>query len=284
MQRRRMRQTLPYGHHHRIESNSRFSNRRHSASLCPVRTAGAAISAEVGSVLKWLRQLFAKMPMTPKQSASLLNLARSNDEEKTRQILAKTPIRKPTHILAHVVNAKSPKPVKQPTKRGPPPPTPLATVMAHEAANQIRRRTPGQPTAAPAVLANVLKSIEEPVGARKPGAKAQDTVPLARVNVEQEARQLRRVGQTPTASPTAPPVAEWSRKQQMAATGGRPPPSRPDNSGLHAALSKEDAILRTMAARSAAKETRKAGENKKPETALDQVKANQALAIKSKPD
>lgn len=235
-------------------------------------------------MLKWLRKLFSKTPMTPKQSASLLKLARSNDEEKTRQVLARTPIRKPTHVLAHVLDSASPKPVKQSTRRGPPPPTNLATVMANEAANQIRRRTPGQPIAAPTVLANVLKSIEEPAGARKPGAKAQDTVPLARVNVEHEARQLRRVGQTPTASQTAPPVAEWSRKQQMAATGGRPPPSRPDNSGLHAALSKEDAILRAMAARSAAKETRKAGETKKPETALDQVKANKALAVKSKPD
>lgn len=210
-------------------------------------------------MLKWLRQLFTKSTMMPQPSASLLNLARSNDELKTRQVLAKAPIRKPTHVLAHVVNAASPKPLKPPAKRGPPPPTNLATVMAHEAANQVRRRTPGQPATSPTVLANVLKSIEEPAGARKPTAKAPSTIPLARMNVEQEARQLRRVGQTPSAGQSAPPVAEWSRKQQVAATGGRPPPLRPDNSGLHAALSKEDAILRAMAARSAAKETRKPG-------------------------
>lgn len=235
-------------------------------------------------MLKWLRKLFNKTPMTPKQSASLLNLARSNDEEKTRQVLAKTPIRKPTHVLAHLLDSNSPKPAQQPTKLGPPLPTNLATVMAHEAANQIRRRPPGQSAASPSVLANVLKSIEEPAGARKPAAKAPSTRPLAQVNIEQQARQLRRVGQTPPTDQAAPPVAEWSRKQQVAATGGRPPPTRPDNSGLHAALSKEDAILRAMAARSAAKETRKSGDTSKPETALDQVKANKALAVKSKPN
>ncbi len=234
-------------------------------------------------MLKWLRQIFTKTSMMPKPSASLLILARSNDEAKTRQALAKTPIVKPTHVLAHVVNASSPKPLKQPTKRGPPPPTNLATVMAHEAANQVRRRAPGAPPGAPTVLANVLKSIKEPAGARKPAAKAPSPIPLARVNIEQEARQLRRVGQTRSAGQTALPVAEWSRKQQVAATGGRPPPPPPDNSGLHAALSKEDAILRAMAARSAAKETRKSGDTSKPETVLDQVKANKALAVKSTP-
>lgn len=233
-------------------------------------------------MLKWLRKLFDKTPMTPKQSASLLNLARSNDEEKTRQVLARTPISKPTHVLAHLLDSNSPKPVKPPTRRGPPPPTNLATVMAHEAANLVRRRTQGPPAGSPTVLANVLKSIEEPAGARKPSANAPSPIPLARVNIEQETRQLRRVGQTPSTDQAAPPVAEWSRKQQVAATGGRPPPPRPDNSGLHAALSKEDAILRAMAARSAAKEARKSGDTSKPETALDQVKANKALAVKSK--
>ncbi len=225
-------------------------------------------------MLKWLRKLFAK---SPKPAASLIDLARSNDEEKTRQVLAKAPIKKPTHILARILDSTTPKPVKPVAKRGPAPPTNLAVVMAHEAANQMRRKPPGKTVPPTTVLAHVMKSIEEPTPARKPIAKAGDQVPLARLNTEQEARLQRRVGQNTPSGQAAPPVAEWSRKQQLAATGGRPPPARPDNAGLHAALSKEDAILRAMAARSAAKET------KKSETALDQVKANKALAVKSKP-
>lgn len=228
-------------------------------------------------VLKLLRKLFAK---TPKPAASLLDLARSNDEEKTRQVLAKAPIKKPTHILARILDSTAPKPMKPAVKRGPAPPTNLAAVMAHESANQIRRKPTGRAAEPATVLADVMKSIEEPVVPRKPGATAADQLPLARLNTEQEARLIRRVGQNRSPDQAAPPVAEWSRKQQLAATGGRPPPSRPDNSGLHAALSKEDAILRAMAARSAAKEAR---ESKKPDTALDQIKANKAWALKGKP-
>ena len=227
-------------------------------------------------VLKWLRKLFAK---TPKPAASLIDVARSNDEEKTRQVLAKTPIKKPTHILARMLDSTTAKPVKPAAKRAQDAPTHLAAVMAHETANQIRRKPPGKATPTP-VLATIVQSIAEPPTPRRPIAKAADQVPLARLNTEQEARLLRRVGQSPAPGQAAPPVAEWSRKQQLAATGGRAAPSRPDHSGLHAALSKEDAILRAMAARSAAKEAR---ETKKPGTALDQVKANKALAVKSKP-
>jgi hypothetical protein len=227
-------------------------------------------------VLKWLRKLFATTPKTPKPAASLMELARSADEAKTRQVLAKTPIRKPAHVLAHLLDRTTPKPVKPAAKRGPAPPINLAAVMAHETAQQIRRKRPGK-AVPPPVLATMVQAIEEPTLPRKPAAKAADQVPLARLNTEQEARQVRRTRQSPAPGPAAPPVAEWSRKQQLAATGGRPPPLRPDNSGLHAALSKEDAILRAMAARSAAKEP------KKPETPLDQVKANKALAVKSKP-
>ena len=227
-------------------------------------------------MLKWLRKLFAK---TPKASASLLDLARSNDEEKTRQVLAKTPIKKPTHILARILDTTTPKPTKPTVKRGAKPPTNLAAVMANEAANMIRHKPPAKPAAPPTVLAQVMKSIEEPAAPRRSSTKAADQVPLVQLNTAQEARLMRRVGPSPAKDQAAPPVAEWSRKQQLAATGGRPPPLRPDNSGLHAALSKEDNILRAMAVRSAAKDAR---EKKTPTTALDQVKANKALAVKSK--
>ena len=229
-------------------------------------------------MLKWLRKLFARTP-APTPSASLLDIARSHDEEKTRQVLAKAPIKKPTHILARILDNTSPKPVKPSVKRGPSPPTNIAVVLASEAANQVRHRGPSKPAAQPGGLVNMVKAIEDAPIMRKPVPKPQAAVPLAQLNTEQEARLHRRVGPATPTSQVVPPVAEWSRKQQLAATGGRPPPARPDNSGLHAALSKEDAILRAMAARSAAKEAR---EKKTPETALDQVKANKALAVKSK--
>lgn len=227
-------------------------------------------------MLNWLRKLFAKKS---KGSTSLLDLARSNDEEKTRQVLAKAPIRKPNHILARILDRNRTELVKPPAKRAPKPPANLAAVMANEVANQLRHRGPIKPTTATGPLVDIVKTIEETPSVRKPAPKPQGTVPLAQLNTEQEARIQRRVGSGTPTSQVVPPVEEWSRKQQLAATGGRPPPKRPDNSGLHAALSKEDTILRTMAARSAAKDAR---QKKTQETALDQIRANKFLAVKSK--
>ena len=227
-------------------------------------------------MLKWLRKLFAKTRLTPKSATSLIDVARRNDEAKTRAVLAKAPIKRPIHVLARVLDSTTPKPMKPAASRSPAPPTNLAAVMAHETAAQIRRKPQGK-AVPPPVLAAIMQANVEPPSPRKPVAKAGDQVLLTRINTEQEARQSRRAGQSSAPGQAAPPVAEWSRKQQLAATGGRPPPPRPDNSGLHAALSKEDAILRAMAARSAAKQ------HKKSETVLDQVKANKALAVKSKP-
>ncbi len=204
-------------------------------------------------MLGWLRKLLGLKPTGAK---SLLDIARETDSEKTRRVLAKKPIQPPTQILAQIMttNQERPLPPRGKPSSAAKPAASLAAVMQAEAAAAQARQRPRQRTEAAPVLAEVLRAAPD-TGPRPPSAgPAPSPTPLAQVNASAEEALLRRTrpGGTQAAAPL--PVEAWSKKQQDLAMRGKAAPVAPDNSKLHQALSKEDSILREMAAKSAARE------------------------------
>ena len=209
-------------------------------------------------MLAWLRKLLGFKPAGKK---SLLDIARETDSEKTRRVLAKKPVQPPPQILAQVLTSNQER--SAPPRPKPSPGATLAAVMQSEAAAAQTRMQPRGRTEAAPVLAEVLRRAPEtgPRPASQPTTPANQT-PLAHINASAEEALSRRI--RPTVAPQAAPlpVEAWSKKQQDAAMRGKAAPTVPDNSKLHQALSKEDGILRAMAAKSAAKQT--AERSKKP--------------------
>lgn len=213
-------------------------------------------------MLAWLRKLLGFKPAGKK---SLLDIARETDSEKTRRVLAKKPAQPPPQILAKVLTTNQERntpPRQKSAGRAPPGPS-LAAVMQSEAAAAQTRIAPRSRAEAPPVLAEVLRRTPDtgPRPASQPTNPA-NQMPLAHINLSAEEALARRIRTTapPQAAPL--PVEAWSKKQQDAAMRGKVVPTAPDNSKLHQALSKEDGILRAMAAKSAAKQT--AERSKKP--------------------
>jgi len=203
-------------------------------------------------VLGWLRKLLGLKPVGAK---SLLDIARETDSEKTRRVLAKKPIKPPTQILAQIMTSHRDQPMPPRGKPVAKPAASLAAMMQAEAAAVQARQRPRPRAEAVPVLAEVLRTAPEtgPRPASQPSTPPNAT-PLAQVNASAEEALLRRT-RPPGAPASAPlPVEAWSKKQQDAAMRGKAAPVAPDNSKLHQALSKEDTILREMAAKSAAKE------------------------------
>ncbi len=204
-------------------------------------------------MLGWLRKLLG---LKSKADKSLLDIARATDSEKTRRVLAKKPIRAPTEVLAQVLTkslAKTEIATHGRRRSGSAKPASLVEVMQAEASAHARHRSRSTEEIPKPLLAEVLRSVSAPEPRRGGGAAAPDATPLVKVNASLEAEHARR--SRPTAPPPASalPVKEWSKRQQEAAMRGKTVPTAPDNSKLQTALAKEDAVLRDMAAKSAAK-------------------------------
>lgn len=201
-------------------------------------------------MLGWLRKLFGG---GPRGATSLVDIARAADSEKTARVLAKKPIVKPTHVLAEMMVRAQPLMPGRPKPKATPVPDAIALVgiMQAEATMQDRVRSKPRPDTSKQILAEMLRAVPETAPRSAP--KPRDPKSLAQVNVAVEAAQSRRLRQ-PSVAPAVLPLEAWSKAQQEAATRGKPPPTAPDTKKLHAALTKEDAILRALATKSAAKE------------------------------